>query len=169
MTTPAAHVKRLKWLGKMLLDNEMFLPVDSKDITETLSTLEWAIEKVAPKKGKESKSAGIWLAYRRGYVARYGHEPLMNASVRAMLCKIVDFVGKDHAPDLATYYLRLNKPFYVTNHHPINLLVKDYQSVYTQMMNQTDQTTSDVRQVERRAALSNAAESIKDKISRGEI
>lgn len=169
MTTKSAHVKRLKLLGKMLLENELFLPVSSSDVTDALETLDWAIDELSPPKQTEPKSAGIWLAYRKSYFQRYGHEPLMNASVRAMLCKIVDFVGKDHAPALAEYYLRLNKPFYVNNHHPINILVKDYQSVYTQMMNQTDQTTSQVKQIERRSALSNTANEIKDKIMRNEI
>lgn len=117
----------------------------------------------------EPKSKQTWTAYSQAYSRRYGHEPVRNQSVNAMLCKLVDFVGKDEAPHIADYYLSLNKSFYTQSNHPVSLLTRDYQSIRTQWINNTNQTSIDARQVEQQTSALNAHSNVKGMIERGEL
>jgi hypothetical protein len=80
-----------------------------------------------------SKSASTWEAYESAFQARYSTAPIRNQTVNAQLCKLVDMVGAEQAPQLAAFYVQSEEPFYVQKVHPVNLLLGDAQKLRTQM------------------------------------
>ena len=73
-------------------------------------------DKVSPGRSRSppnpSKSGEIWLSYSEAYERRYGAKPVRNATVNACLCKFVDRVGAEEAPDIAAWYLRSENHLY---------------------------------------------------------
>lgn len=116
------------------------------------------------KKSNGGKSTETWNAYSLAYRNRYNDEPMRNAKANSLLCQFVDHVGKQDAPSIAAYYLSLNDRWYQTKFHDIPTLVQNAQAVRTQWVNQTDQTSNDVRTQERRSSMANKVQSIKEKI-----
>jgi hypothetical protein len=83
-------------------------------------------------KGRAVKSAEVSLAYTTAYRQRYGVEPLRNARMNALLCQLVDRLGADEAPSVASFYLSVDASLYVNAWHPLNLLVRDCETLRTQ-------------------------------------
>lgn len=125
--------------------------------------------KAEPQSAKTPKSAETWEAYKQAFKIRWQVEPARNRSVNAMLCKLVDNLGADIAPDVAAYYLKMDDQLYVRASHPVNLLIRDYQNVYVQWQNQTNLTSIDVRQVEQQTSALNAHSKVKGMIERGDL
>lgn len=66
-----------------------------------------------------AKSALVWDAYREAYQQRYGVEPLRDARTNQHLCRFIDRVGKNDAPEIARFFLTHNN----RARHPASLLV----------------------------------------------
>ena len=97
-----------------------------------------------------AKSTETWEAYKEAYTLRYRVAPLTNAKNNKLLCTIVDLVGKQSAPLLVAYYLTSNARIYVDNRHPLTLLVRDCQSIHTQMLSGVRATSLESKSLEQR-------------------
>src|SRR5579875_3570103 len=65
-----------------------------------------------PKPPVAAQSAPVWDAYAGAYRARYGVEPIRNATVNGRLALLVKRVGAERAPALAAWYVAHNDPLY---------------------------------------------------------
>lgn len=81
----------------------------------------------------ESKSTATWEAYSKAYALRYADVPLRSAKANSLVGRLVDTVGAEVAPVLATFYVGLDRAFYVAKLHPLDLLLNDAQALLTQM------------------------------------
>ena len=99
---------------------------------------------------EKPKSAESWEAYRVAYRDRYRVDPVSNAGVFAMLCKLVDKIGKGPAPSVAAFYVSHNSPHYVVKRHPVNLLLADAEGLHTQWATGVKATTGEAKNAERR-------------------
>ncbi len=118
---------------------------------------------------KNGKSTETWNAYSRAYLNRYSVSPLRNAKVSKLLCSLVDHVGSDNAPHVASYYVSLNDQWYIKKGHDVATLVQNAQAVYTQWANGTNHTSQQARETERRSHMQSVGESLIAKINRGEL
>lgn len=82
--------------------------------------------------GRTVKSAEASVAYTTAYRQRYGVEPVRNARMNALLCQLVDRLGVGEAPSVAAFYLSVDASLYVNAGHPLNLLVRDCETLRTQ-------------------------------------
>lgn len=98
----------------------------------------------------EVKSGETWERYAKAYKGRYGADPVRNAPVSSMLCKLVDKLGADKAPHVAAFYVEHNNPFYVGKRHPVNLLLNDAEGLHTQWVTGIKATTGEAKNAERR-------------------
>ena len=105
-----------------------------------------AVQQLTPAGGKSNLT---WEAYKTAYEARYQHQPLRNAKVNSLLAKLVEYLGREEAPLVAAFYLTHNHPLYVSNLHPITLLVRDYQKLHTEWKMGRKMTTGLSRQAEK--------------------
>ncbi len=60
----------------------------------------------------------------------------------------MDRVGRDNAPAVAVYFLRMNNQFYVAKSHPVGLLLQDCEAICTQMRTGSQMTATRARQVD---------------------
>ena len=77
-------------------------------------------------------------------------EPVRNRKANAQLCQLVDRLGATEAPQVATFYLTHNKPFYVSARHPVNLLLQDAEGLRTQWATGIKSTTREAQSAEQR-------------------
>lgn len=99
---------------------------------------------------EKPKSRETWEAYKRAYHDRYHVDPVSNAGVFSMLCKLVDAVGMRSAPSVAAFYVSHNSPLYVAKRHPVNLLLSDATGLHTQWASGVKATTGEAKNAERR-------------------
>jgi hypothetical protein len=97
-----------------------------------------------------SKSDATYAAYAQAYQRRYRAVPVRNASVNAMLCRLVDKLGAEEAPQVAGFYLSHHDPFYVRRRHPVELLLKDAEGLRTQWATGCKATTREAQSAEQR-------------------
>lgn len=83
----------------------------------------------APK--KPATSAPTWDAYSAAFRKRYGADPLRDAKVNTILCRVVASLGVDEAPAVAAFYVDMSDRFYIEQRHPVSLLERDLQKVRT--------------------------------------
>lgn len=107
------------------------------------SIIDDTLEKGKREQTKEPKSSSVWLAYASEYEKRYGVKPIRNAKVNSLLCKIVDYVGKEEAIGVVKYYISLNDKWFLKKHHDIETLITNLQGVRTQMLTGDRKTTND--------------------------
>ena len=98
---------------------------------------------------KVTKTGLTWEAYRTGYIARYQTPPICNAKVNGQLAQVVNRLGAESAPHVATFYLRHNEPFYIRSRHSVNFLLRDCESLHTQMMTGVKATTGEAKNAEK--------------------
>lgn len=96
------------------------------------------------------RSAATWEAYRAAYQARYKVDPVRNKLVNTLLCQVVEKLGAEEAPLVAAFYVMHNKPLYVSNRHPANLLVRDAEGLRTQWASGITATSREAESAEQR-------------------
>ncbi|MCD6006877.1 helix-turn-helix domain-containing protein [Halomonas sp. IOP_31] len=99
-------------------------------------------------KDPKAKTFRPWANYAVAYRQRYGVYPIWNQRVAGQLSQLVDRVGKDLAPAVAVYYLRINSQFYVAKGHGVGLLLQDCEAIATQMQTGSQMTTTRARQMD---------------------
>lgn len=109
--------------------------------------------------GKAARAA-TWAAYANAYSARYGVEPIRNASVNGKVAQIVARLG-EHAPAVAEYFLGSNAAYYVQRGHQIGLLLADAEKLYTEWATGRRVTATAARQAEQtQTNFDNAADAL---------
>jgi hypothetical protein len=87
----------------------------------------------APAAPKEpAPTAATWDAYSAAYLERYGVEPVRNAHVNGQLAQFVTRVPGAEAPLIAAFYVKHENGLYRNAQHPVNLLLRDAESLRTQ-------------------------------------
>lgn len=76
-------------------------------------------------------SAALWDAYAEAFEARYGAQPVRNATVNGVLSQVVARIGGE-APDVARFFLKSENALYVRATHPVQLLLRDCEGLRTQ-------------------------------------
>lgn len=109
----------------------------SRKLDTIIELLEELVVKKTVKRvsNKEPKSTEAWAAYSKAYRFRYGISPQRNAAANNQLCSLVDRMGKAGAVEAARFYLNISEDLYKKGMHPIALLVRDCQKIYTQSKN----------------------------------
>lgn len=80
----------------------------------------------------EAPSSDVWQAYSAAYQARYGVEPMRNATVSGQLAQFVGRIPADEAPRVAAFFVGHSGGLYVAAMHPVNLLLRDAEKLRTQ-------------------------------------
>ncbi len=126
VTTPEL-VKQLHHIFPKDLSNDLSKDIGAGHVPNT------GLSSVSKKrKAKPPKGDAAYQAYAQGYAKRYGIEPVRNAKTNALMCQLVDRLGAEEAPLVATFYLSVDTPLYVNARHPPNLLLRDSESLRTQ-------------------------------------
>ncbi|OBS07912.1 hypothetical protein [Acidihalobacter prosperus] len=87
----------------------------------------------APSTSREkpkSPASLTWEAYAAAYAQRYGAEPVRNAKTNGQCAHLVSRIGADEAPQVARWYVGQGG-FYAQRCHPMDLLVKDAETLRT--------------------------------------
>jgi hypothetical protein len=71
----------------------------------------------------------VWRAYAAEYVARYGVEPVLDNRNIDRCRQLVELMGVDEALQVAVFYVRSNRNWYVLKGHPFRLLVQDAENL----------------------------------------
>lgn len=111
--------------------------------------------KAAPK-GKPVTS-DLWSVWSEEYQRTYGVEPLRNAKINGMLARLVNMLPKDDATAVVRHYLRSANQFYTFARHPVELLLRDVQKLYTELKTGSVATRSQAKHGETRDANLRAA------------
>jgi hypothetical protein len=100
---------------------------------------------------------GVWKAYSEAYEQRWGVAPLRHQLNNTLAKKVAEKIGMEDAPAVAAFYLTHSDRFYVSNKHPLNLLLRDADKLYTEWRTGRASTYDDAIRTERRASNVNAA------------
>lgn len=112
----------------------------------------WAIsvqKNKAHKTTADPVNAKTWQVYSAAYFDRYGVLPVSNAKTRGQVAQLVKYVGREHAPALAAYFVQHNHSFFVQCRHDFGLLLKNYQQVLTDMQRNEQMTRTKAMQSEK--------------------
>lgn len=112
-------------------------------------------------KDQGAKTFKSWANYAITYRRRYGVYPIWNAKVAGQLSQLVDRVGADMAPAVAAYYLSTNSQFYITKGHSVDALLRDCETLATQMRTGNQMTSTRARQMDGTQANASAADEAK--------
>jgi uncharacterized protein YdaU (DUF1376 family) len=114
----------------------------------------------APRRGAKAKGESLtsetWEAYSTAYFARYGQEPVRNATVNGQLANVVRRLGGPEAPAVAAFYVRHNRADYVKALHPASLLARDCESLRTAWAAGRTVSETEARQADRTMATGNS-------------
>ena len=99
-----------------------------------------------------------WGAYSAAYNNRYGALPVRNAKVNAAVKGVVQRLGADEAPAVASFFVgNVNDAFVVRACHDIGLLLKSAEAYRTQWATGSAVTQTRARQADQSAANYDAA------------
>lgn len=84
------------------------------------------------KPSSESSSSAAWASYAKAYEQRYRTAPVRNAAVNGQFAHFVSRIPADEAPAVAAFYVEHGNALYVNAGHPVNLLLRDAESLRTQ-------------------------------------
>lgn len=104
----------------------------------------------------------IWESYSEAYFTRYKTEPVRNASVNSKIKQVGQRLG-DEAPDVAAFYVFHNKQFYVSNLHPVGMLLADCEALRTQWATGQTVTQRQAQQTDDAASISAQLQRLKAK------
>nr|MDW3655172.1 hypothetical protein [Paraburkholderia terrae] len=110
----------------------------------------------ALRKASLPDTAATWTAYSEAYAARYGVEPIRNATVNSQMVNFVKRVGMVEAPEIARFYVSHNNRFYVQHMHFVGSMLQDAEKLRTEWVTQRQMTSTEAAQADRTAANFNA-------------
>jgi hypothetical protein len=88
-----------------------------------------SLTKAEPK--AEAPTTPVWTAYAEAYQEVHGDAPVRNAQVNGQLTQLIRHLGAEEAAAVAAHYLTNRAALYMTQRHPIGLLLRDYQKLRT--------------------------------------
>jgi hypothetical protein len=94
-------------------------------------------------------SAATWAAYAEAYQQRYGVEPTRNATVNGQLAQFVARVPSEEAPQIAAFYVRHNKRFYISSRHAVGGLLHDAEGLRTEWLSGRTVTETEAHMADR--------------------
>lgn len=110
-----------------------------------------------PKRAKsphrEAKSGPLWEAYSEAVKARWGNPPLRGRVENALMCAIVDQLGADLAPKVATFYVSHRSSLYVGAKHPLSLFKRDAQGLRLEYLAGFQVTSTMARETDKNATI----------------
>lgn len=92
-----------------------------------------SLKKSESDSSKEDNSK-IWQAYFNAFRSRYSVDPVRNAAANAQISNLRKRLGVDDAVAVAAFYLTHNDRFYLQKTHSVGLLLKDAETLRTQML-----------------------------------
>lgn len=101
-----------------------------------------------------------WKSYSSAYFARYGTEPVRNATVNSQVKSFVKRLSYDESPQVAAWFLDHTASFYVSGGHGFNLLLKDAEKLRTEWATGRRMNGTKARQVERAGSMVDAVNEI---------
>lgn len=104
---------------------------------------------------ERTPSAATWDAYSVAYLSRYGVEPTRNATVNGQLAQFVTRVPQAEAPQIAAFFVKHNKAFYVSSRHAVGALLRDAEGLRTEWLSGRTVTDTEARQADRTQATGN--------------
>jgi uncharacterized protein YdaU (DUF1376 family) len=104
---------------------------------------------VADAQNRAPDTAQAWAAYREAYEQRYHVGPTPNAEDNAHMLAFVKKVPAQEAPEIAAFYVRHNKGWYVGKSHAVKWLREDAVGLRTQWLNGRKVTDTGARQADR--------------------
>lgn len=106
-----------------------------------------------------TRSAGseIWDAYKEAYQARYGVEPVRNATTNTQCASLAKRLG-GAACEVVRFYLSHNDGYFLRQQHPIGLCLSQAESLHTQWQRGVAVTGGQVRQFENQHNTKSAVE-----------
>ena len=90
------------------------------------------VKSLRSKKKQASESGEVWGKYCNAFFARYGTEPVRNATVNSQMAAFVKRVGMASAPAIVEFYLQHPDRWYVKNMHSVGLLLRDAEKLYAE-------------------------------------
>jgi hypothetical protein len=106
---------------------------------------------------RSSEGAKIFEAYREAYRARYGVDPVRNATTNSQCTALAKRLG-EAAPEVVRFYLTHNDGYYLRAQHPIGLCLSQAESLHTQWQRGVAVTAGQVRQFENQQNTKSAVE-----------
>lgn len=103
----------------------------------------------SPGDSEERPTVATRKAYGAAYLQRWGVEPIIGSKSNGMLMHFVNLVGREAAPEIATFYLSHNWSLYVNAKHPIDLLLRDAPKLHTEWKTNSPSTYGEAQQQER--------------------
>jgi len=122
-------------------------PISDQDLPEPA---EQPPEPPQPKLKTEPKSNAVWTAYADAYSRRYGAEPTRNQTINSQLCRFVDRVGADDAPDVAAYFVTNSKRWYVEKRHAVGTMLMDAEALHNEWKTGNRSTSAEAQQMDRK-------------------
>jgi hypothetical protein len=101
------------------------------------------------KQKREAKGSATWAAYSESYKMRYGNAPTRNAKTSSLCVKLVDALGIEDAPRVASYYPTSNYGYYVSRGHPLDACLADCQKLLTELNTGNRTTQHAARETDR--------------------
>lgn len=86
---------------------------------------------------------------------------MRNARTNAQLAQLVERVGADAAPEVAAYYLTVDRTAYSSRLHPVALLLQDCEGLHTAWRRGLRPTDTRSRQGDQTSALADAFEQVR--------
>jgi len=142
------------------LNPESLLPDSLNLKDDPLNVAIGSTDQIPPKakKKKPAQSAKTWEFYIRAYNARYGIEPVRNATVNGQMANFVKRVPLEEAHFIAEHYVHHNNSFYVNKCHPVGLMLSDAEKLRTEWATNRQMTRQTAHQVDQRQTAINTAE-----------
>lgn len=113
--------------------------------------------KAPPDRAPGPDTGPTWDAYADAFIARYGVEPVRNATVNAQMLHFVERIGAAEAPDVARFYVAsCSSAFYVKRCHAVGVLLTDAESLHTQWATHRPVTATEAAIADRTATNANA-------------
>ena len=104
----------------------------------------------------------IWDAYSESYRLRYKTDPLRDKQTNSICKRIGERLG-EIGPEIASFYLTHNKPFYISTLHSLKFLLNDAEALHTQYATGKKITSADVKRIEKAEVMSEMIQTAKER------
>lgn len=100
-----------------------------------------------------SANAQTWASYSTAYVARYGVEPVRNATVNSQIASFVKRIGVEESPLVAAWYVASNTAYRVKSKHSVGCMLQDAEGLRTEWATNSTVTSTKAFQADRTQAI----------------
>jgi hypothetical protein len=90
-----------------------------------------------------------FVSYSDAYRRRYGADPVRNNKVNSLFKRLVERLGAEEAPEVASHYLTNNARLYVASGHAPDLLIRDAEKLRTEWATGRQVTSAAAQEADR--------------------